>query len=64
MMTISDVFDALSAADRPYKRAVTTERALQILAFAVKDGELDPGLFQLFLEAKVYERWKIEPFPY
>jgi len=64
MMTISDVFDALSAADRPYKRAVTTERALQILEFAVKDGELDPGLFQLFLEAKVYERWKIEPFPY
>jgi HD-GYP domain-containing protein (c-di-GMP phosphodiesterase class II) len=64
MMTISDIFDALSASDRPYKKAVTTERALQILGFAVKDGELDPNLFQLFLDAKVYEKWKVEPFPY
>ena len=64
MMTISDIFDALCAADRPYKRAVDLERALQILEFAVKDGELDAALFKLFLEAKVYERWKIEPHPY
>jgi len=64
MMTISDIFDALSASDRPYKKAVTTDRALQILGFAVKDGELDPNLFQLFLDAKVYEKWKVEPFPY
>jgi len=64
MMTISDIFDALSASDRPYKKAVTTDRALEILGFAVKDGELDPNLFQLFLDAKVYEKWKVEPFPY
>ncbi len=64
MMTISDIFDALSAADRPYKRAVGLERALQILQFAVQDGELDPALFQVFLDAKVYEKWKIEPHPY
>jgi HD-GYP domain-containing protein (c-di-GMP phosphodiesterase class II) len=64
MMTISDIFDALSASDRPYKKAVSLEKALEILGFAVKDGELDPTLFQLFLDAKVYERWKIEPFPY
>jgi len=64
MMTISDIFDALSAADRPYKKAVSLERALDILGFAVKDGELDPTLFQLFLDAKVYEKWKVEPFPY
>ncbi len=64
MMTISDIFDALAAADRPYKKAVTTERALQILGFAVKDGELDPKLFQLFVDAKVYDRWKVEPYPY
>jgi len=63
-MTISDIFDALSASDRPYKKAVSLERALDILKFAVKDGEIDPVLFQLFLDAKVYERWKIEPFPY
>ncbi|HJW99941.1 MAG TPA: HD domain-containing phosphohydrolase [Terriglobales bacterium] len=64
MMTISDIFDALSAADRPYKRAVDLERALQILSFAVKDGELDGSLFQIFVDAKVFERWKIEAYPY
>jgi len=64
MMTISDIFDALSAADRPYKRSVGLERALQILTFAVHDGELDPALFQVFLDAKVYENWKREPYPY
>jgi len=64
MMTISDIFDALSASDRPYKKAVTLERAIDILKLSVEDGELDAHLFQLFLEAKVYERWKIEPYPY
>src|SRR3954447_26882808 len=49
MMTISDIFDALSAADRPYKRSVGLESALEILGFAVKDGELDASLFQVFL---------------
>ena len=64
MMTISDIFDALAAVDRPYKKAVNTDRALEILGFAVKDGEIDPKLFQVFLDAKVYERWKVEPYPY
>ena len=64
MMTISDIFDALSASDRPYKKAVSLEKALDILGFAVKDGEIDPDLFRLFLEAKVFEKWKVEPFPY
>jgi HD-GYP domain-containing protein (c-di-GMP phosphodiesterase class II) len=64
MMTISDIFDALAAADRPYKRAVSVERALEILAFSVKDGELDPNLFEVFKEAKVFERWKVDPYPY
>jgi HD-GYP domain-containing protein (c-di-GMP phosphodiesterase class II) len=64
MMTISDIFDALAAADRPYKKAVTTERALHILTLAVKDGEIDPKLFQLFLDAKVFDKWLVEPYPY
>ena len=63
-MTISDIFDALSAADRPYKKSVDLERALQILGYAVKDGELDASLFQIFLDAKVYEKWKVEPHRY
>ncbi|ABF43432.1 metal dependent phosphohydrolase [Candidatus Koribacter versatilis Ellin345] len=64
MMTISDIFDALSASDRPYKKAVSQERALQILGFAVKDGEVDGALLKLFIDGKVFERWKVEPFPY
>jgi response regulator RpfG family c-di-GMP phosphodiesterase len=64
IMTISDIFDALSAVDRPYKKAVSLDRALEILGFAVKDGEIDAGLFELFKAAKVYEKWKVEPYPY
>ncbi|MGH9805490.1 MAG: HD-GYP domain-containing protein, partial [Candidatus Acidiferrales bacterium] len=55
MMTISDIFDALSASDRPYKKAVPIERALNILGMEVKHGQLDPVLFQLFVDAKIYE---------
>jgi HD-GYP domain-containing protein (c-di-GMP phosphodiesterase class II) len=61
MMTISDIFDALAAADRPYKKAVSIERALEILELSVKAGELDPGLFEIFLSARIFDRWKVEP---
>jgi len=54
MMTICDIYDALSASDRPYKHAVPTDRALDILKLCVKDEEIDPELFRLFLEAQVY----------
>ena len=55
MMTISDMFDALSAADRPYKKAVPMEKALNILADCVKQGQLDSTLFKLFVDAKIYQ---------
>lgn len=64
MMTISDIFDALAASDRPYKRAVPPERAVEILEMEVKDGNLDENLFRLFVDAKMWNRWKVEPFPY
>jgi len=54
MMTICDIFDALSASDRPYKRAVPTDRALDILKLCVRDEEIDPELFRVFLDAGVY----------
>ncbi len=56
MMTIADIYDALTASDRPYKRAVPSERALGIISDEVKEGMLDAELFQLFTEARVYER--------
>jgi HD-GYP domain-containing protein (c-di-GMP phosphodiesterase class II) len=55
MMTISDVFDALTAHDRPFKLAVSIERALAIIGQEVKSKLLDPVLFKLFVEAKIYE---------
>jgi response regulator RpfG family c-di-GMP phosphodiesterase len=56
IMTVSDIFDALSASDRPYKKAVPADRALDILMLEVKDGMLDPVLVDLFIEAKVFEK--------
>ena len=55
MMTICDIFDALSASDRPYKKAVPPERALAILEDSVAGKELDSELFQLFLQGRVYD---------
>ena len=55
MMTISDIFDALTARDRPYKKAVPIERALDIIGQEVKSQLLDPVLFHLFIEAKVFQ---------
>lgn len=55
MMTLSDIFDALTAADRPYKRAVPVPKALDILGSETEAGMLDPALFTLFTEAKVFE---------
>lgn len=55
MMTISDIYDALTARDRPYKRAVPIDRALDIIGQEVKSQLLDPVLFHLFVEAKIYQ---------
>jgi HD-GYP domain-containing protein (c-di-GMP phosphodiesterase class II) len=54
MMTICDIFDALAASDRPYKKAVPVDHAMDILKFCVRDEEIDAELFRLFVDAKVY----------
>src|SRR6204780_1418021 len=56
MMTICDIFDALTASDRPYKRAVPVVRALSILEECAQANEIDAELFRLFRESKVYDR--------
>ncbi len=56
MMTISDIYDALTAQDRPYKPAVPVEKALDILHYEVKSGKIDGNLFDIFVEAKVFEK--------
>jgi len=54
MMTIADIYDALTASDRPYKRALPIDRSLNILASEAKEGKIDWDLFNLFIGAKVY----------
>ena len=53
MMTISDIYDALTASDRPYKKAVPHDRALGILEEEAKRGFVDRELLTIFIEAKV-----------
>ncbi|MFU8884078.1 MAG: HD domain-containing phosphohydrolase [Cyanobacteriota bacterium] len=54
MMALADVFEALTAADRPYKSGKTLSEALQIMAAMVRRQHLDPELFELFVRAGVY----------
>jgi HD-GYP domain-containing protein (c-di-GMP phosphodiesterase class II) len=56
MMTISDIFDALVAWDRPYKKSVPIERALDILKEEASHGKLDNDLLAIFIEAKIYDK--------
>jgi HD-GYP domain-containing protein (c-di-GMP phosphodiesterase class II) len=55
MMTIADIYDALTAADRPYKRAVSTTRALDILRGETREGLLDPSLLEIFISARIFD---------
>jgi HD-GYP domain-containing protein (c-di-GMP phosphodiesterase class II) len=56
MMSVADIYDALTASDRPYKKAVPIERAIDILDFGVRDGHLDGELVRIFKDARVWER--------
>ncbi|HUY11950.1 MAG TPA: HD domain-containing phosphohydrolase [Candidatus Dormibacteraeota bacterium] len=56
MMTISDVYDALTATDRPYKKAMSIERSLDILTKEFADrGKIDRLFLDLFIERRLYE---------
>jgi HD-GYP domain-containing protein (c-di-GMP phosphodiesterase class II) len=54
MMAIADIFEALTAADRPYKKAKTLSEALGIMANMCRDAHIDPELFGLFINAHIY----------
>ncbi|MFZ4289658.1 HD domain-containing phosphohydrolase [Variovorax sp. HJSM1_2] len=57
IMAIADIFEALTAADRPYKKAKTLSESVKVLSFFKKDGHIDPVLFDLFLTSGVYRRY-------
>jgi HD-GYP domain-containing protein (c-di-GMP phosphodiesterase class II) len=56
IMTVCDIFDALTASDRPYKRAMPVERALEILEWEANEGMLDKDVVELFTSSGVYQK--------
>ena len=56
IMTVCDIFDALTASDRPYKKAMPVEKAIQILRWEANDGMLDKDVVELFAESEVYQK--------
>jgi HD-GYP domain-containing protein (c-di-GMP phosphodiesterase class II) len=56
IMTVCDIFDALTASDRPYKKAMPVEKALQVLQWEAKDGMLDKDIVELFVQSGVYKK--------
>jgi HD-GYP domain-containing protein (c-di-GMP phosphodiesterase class II) len=56
LMSVADVYDALTASDRPYKKAVPVPRALDILARSAADGQLDSEAVRIFTQSAVWGR--------
>jgi HD-GYP domain-containing protein (c-di-GMP phosphodiesterase class II) len=56
IMAVCDIFDALTASDRPYKKAMPVEKALSILKMEADEGGLDPDCVELFIESEVYRK--------
>jgi HD-GYP domain-containing protein (c-di-GMP phosphodiesterase class II) len=57
ILAVADVFEALTAADRPYKKAKTLTESLTIMGFMVKDGQLDKDLVSFFLDSGLYKEY-------
>lgn len=57
VMAVADVFEALTATDRPYKKPKTLSEAIKILSFMVKDGHIDGEIFKLFIRSGVYKEY-------
>lgn len=63
MMGIADIFEALTAHDRPYKPAMKLSQALDILRKFAANGHIDPDLFDVFIRAGVYRRYADQYLP-
>jgi 3',5'-cyclic-nucleotide phosphodiesterase len=56
IMTVSDIFDALTASDRPYKKALSAQRAIEILDMEAKAGMLDRTVVELVVDSAVHQK--------
>ena len=57
IMAIADIFEALTAADRPYKPPKKLSDSIKIMSFMKKDAHIDADLFELFLKSGVYQEY-------
>jgi len=57
VMGIADIFEALTAKDRPYKKGKTLSESLEILGKFSLNGHIDPDLFDVFVRRRVYQRY-------
>ena len=57
MMAIADIYEALTAADRPYKDGKKLSQAMRIMGFMKKDYEIDEELFAIFVKEGVYKKY-------
>jgi HD-GYP domain-containing protein (c-di-GMP phosphodiesterase class II) len=60
MMALADIFEALTARDRPYKKGKTLSEAMKIMSFMAKDRHIDPELFKIFVKEKIYLKYARE----
>jgi HD-GYP domain-containing protein (c-di-GMP phosphodiesterase class II) len=55
MMAIADIFEALTASDRPYKKGKKLSEAIRIMSFMKKENHIDPDLYDLFIKERVFD---------
>ena len=55
LLTILDIFEALTAKDRPYKKPIPLERSLDILRNMAREGSLDEDILALFIQSRAWE---------
>ncbi len=66
ILALADVFEALTAKDRPYKKPITLSQAMKTISLMVQDGHIDADLFELFVNEQIhvdYARKELTPQP-
>jgi HD-GYP domain-containing protein (c-di-GMP phosphodiesterase class II) len=63
VMTLADIFEALTAADRPYKPPKTLSESLKIMAQMVRERHIDPEVFRFFLQSGVWRDYALQFLP-
>lgn len=57
IIAVADIFEALTARDRPYRKPMHISQALKIMDFMKKDNHIDPDIYDLFVESRLYEKY-------